>query len=126
MMGNKNDKTGFNKKKFEKEHMGVNSGILQWNKWEDVGYYFGLGKTIHLNERELEKGHMTAELYNRLCYKLGKEEMDKYFPEYVEPTKGSPTKEDLEAQAISIMMTGNVKQLEEFRQTNPDVMKDWK
>ena len=79
------DLHGFDYKKFAKERLGVGKNKQNLLSWDDVSYYFGLGKTVHLNPRNMDDGVMTKELHQSLCKLVGEDVVETYFEGYVKP-----------------------------------------
>ena len=73
-------------------------------QWRDCQEYFGLAP-VHVDERALREGSMSAKLHEALEQKLGKERLDGYFVPRKAPKK---SKEQQEEDDLITMMFGTV------------------
>ena len=74
-------------------------------QWRDCQEYFGLAP-VHVDERALKDGFMSAKLYEAFAHKLGKERLDSYFGFKPKPQL---SKAEQELEDLATLLAGTVR-----------------
>ncbi len=101
----------FDCERFEQEVFNVggkdpfHQRLTDIRSWHDVPGYFGLSP-MHVEERALKDGFMSAKLYEAFANKLGKERLDGYFGIKAKPKL---SKAEQELDDLATLLAGSVR-----------------